>query len=419
MRWSKVTSDGKYSQPPMPQILYMPMLNGRIEVAEQSMYDLQRALTIAIRYACVRRQFPKSEKDPAVEQQIIDYQTHQYRLLPYLATSYAMRFACMRMVKQYHVVLEELKEGKVESDLMDLHATTAAMKASCTWIAYSGTDACRLSLGGHGYSQYAGLAQLLGDLGVMTIWEGENYVLIQQTSRYLLKCIQQVVSQSGKKLTSSVAYLNNLKSIIGRKCTVKSMDEYLDSHVQLEMFQFKSANLLWNTAKRMKSETERLKSEDEAWNNCLVDLIACAKAHIHCYVLETFISKIEEQTDPSLRSILKLLCDLYALQTLDEDVRVLLECDYMNGTQSHSLSEQVRILMKQVRQQSVPLVDAFNYTDALVNSPFGRYDGDMYTHYFERVKRNPVNTMGVMPYYKEILHPHLKQEYSNKYNNIV
>jgi len=40
-----------------------------------------------------------------------------------------------------------------------------------------------------------------------------------------------------------------------------------------------------------------------------------------------------------------------------------------------------------VRASAVPLVDAFNLSDFVVGSPFGRYDGDIYTHYFEKVKR--------------------------------
>ena len=42
---------------------------------------------------------------------------------------------------------------------------------------------------------------------------------------------------------------------------------------------------------------------------------------------------------------------------------------------------------KAVRADAVPLVDAFNLSDFVVGSPFGRYDGDIYTHYFDKVRR--------------------------------
>jgi acyl-CoA oxidase len=33
----------------------------------------------------------------------------------------------------------------------------------------------------------------------------------------------------------------------------------------------------------------------------------------------------------------------------------------------------------------VPLTDAFNLPDLVLHSPFGRYDGDVYPHYFAAV----------------------------------
>lgn len=48
------------------------------------------ALTIAIRYGTVRRQFSHKEGEP--EKQILNYASHQFRLMPLLALSYAMHF---------------------------------------------------------------------------------------------------------------------------------------------------------------------------------------------------------------------------------------------------------------------------------------------------------------------------------------
>lgn len=36
----------------------------------------------------------------------------------------------------------------------------------------------------------------------------------------------------------------------------------------------------------------------------------------------------------------------------------------------------IRELCKEVRKQAVPLVDAFNIPDFILNSPLGRYDGN-------------------------------------------
>jgi acyl-CoA oxidase len=43
----------------------------------------KKALTIAIRYACIRRQFGGGANEP--ETKIMDYVIHQHRLMPLLA----------------------------------------------------------------------------------------------------------------------------------------------------------------------------------------------------------------------------------------------------------------------------------------------------------------------------------------------
>lgn len=55
----------------------------------------KKALTIAMRYGIVRRQF-KSGDNSAVEAQILDYPIHQRRLLPLMAQAIAMGFTALR-----------------------------------------------------------------------------------------------------------------------------------------------------------------------------------------------------------------------------------------------------------------------------------------------------------------------------------
>ncbi len=81
-------------------------MRARIVVGAASV--LARALTIAVRYSAVRRQF--APDGGASEVQILDYQTQQFKLLPLLATAYVLAaaarpplvflfvFACLRFV---------------------------------------------------------------------------------------------------------------------------------------------------------------------------------------------------------------------------------------------------------------------------------------------------------------------------------
>ncbi len=51
-----------------------------------------------------------------------------------------------------------------------------------------------------------------------------------------------------------------------------------------------------------------------------------------------------------------------------------------------------------IRQEAVPLVDAFDIDDQILNSCLGRYDGDVYTHMYQWAKRAPRNKSKVNYY---------------------
>ena len=48
-------------------------------------------------------------------------------------------------------------------------------------------------------------------------------------------------------------------------------------------------------------------------------------------------------------------------------------------------------LLREVRREAVPLVDAFDLPDVALNSALGRYDGDVYTHLYQWAQRAPRN----------------------------
>lgn len=123
------------------------------------------ALTIAIRYGTVRRQFSAKEGEP--EKQILNYASHQFRLMPLLALTFAMHFGGVRKIsfnsfilnvsifsrnlqnhpkqmqttKNYSEMINEI-EGlgpedqesakPVLDNLKAVHATSAGLKAFCT-----------------------------------------------------------------------------------------------------------------------------------------------------------------------------------------------------------------------------------------------------------------------------------------------
>ena len=56
-------------------------------------------------------------------------------------------------------------------------------------------------MGGHGYSAYSKMAVLYNDNDVNVTWEGDNHVLIQQATKYVLDNASKVM-QKGKPASS-------------------------------------------------------------------------------------------------------------------------------------------------------------------------------------------------------------------------
>ena len=128
----------------------------------------KKALTIALRYSAIRRQFGNPGEP---EKKILDYSTHQYRLIPLLATAYAMHFASIEVRRIYDELMGRLESMKPDDPdakeiidaLKETHATSAGLKAFCTWTTLNTIEQSRQACGGHGYSSYNGLVSLMKD----------------------------------------------------------------------------------------------------------------------------------------------------------------------------------------------------------------------------------------------------------------
>ena len=158
------------------------LIQGRISVSGASISATKVALTIAIRRALERRQFgPPGERREAL---LMDYRTHQRRLLPALAKTYALSFAQLRLVDQLHEVFTT--EDADDRDRRELETLAAGVKAIATWHATETIQSCREACGGAGYLRANRFAALKADTDVFTTFEGDNTILLQLAAKNLL-----------------------------------------------------------------------------------------------------------------------------------------------------------------------------------------------------------------------------------------
>lgn len=63
----------------------------------------------------------------------------------------------------------------------------------------------------------------------------------------------------------------------------------------------------------------------------------------------------------------------------------------MTSDQVSLARSKLYLLLKEVRKEAVPLVDAFEFPDVVLNSALGRYDGDVYNHLYQWALKAPRN----------------------------
>ncbi|KAF7728495.1 fatty-acyl coenzyme A oxidase [Apophysomyces ossiformis] len=406
MKHAKVSRTGAVQEPKLQQLTYGALLQGRVAMVVDSGNVSKKALSIAIRYAAVRRQFSNSKSN--VETKLLDYPIHQRRLMPLLAQTFAMLFTGAEMTDMYNNMMSRLENAKPEDKdldevletLKETHSTSAGLKAFCTWNCLNTIEQCRQACGGHGYSAYTGLAGMYQDFAVQCTWEGDNTILTLQAGRYLISSYREAMK--GKKLSPGVGYLNNLDVLIGKRCPAKSPEEILNPKIITEAWQVVCANVVKNAALEFEACLSKGLDIDDAYEECSQSRLYAAKLHSYGYLFNRFADRVAKISG-DIQTVLLDLCLLYGLYTIEDNAGAFLQYQYFTPEQIEFIRSKTNALCKAVREQAIPLVDSFNLSDFIINSPLGRADGNVYEHYFAQVKR--LNPQGEHPYFNRLIKP--------------
>ncbi|XP_070828837.1 peroxisomal acyl-coenzyme A oxidase 1 isoform X1 [Chaetodon trifascialis] len=402
MKYAKVEPDGTYVKPPSDKLTYGTMVFIRSIIVGHSAEALAKSCTIAIRYSAVRHQSEIRLGEP--EPQILDYQTQQHKLFPLLATTYAFNFIAQYMNHTYKCINQDINNGDF-SQLPELHALSAGLKAFTSWAANTGIEVCRMACGGHGYSCSSALPGIYVEFTPSCTYEGENTVMMLQTARYLVKSYRQ--AKAGQQLSGMVSYLNEAEhrvqpQPVAARPTVVNIND-LASLVQV--YKLRAAMLVELAAKSIQQELQRRRSQEDAWNHSAIDLVRASDAHCHYVVVKVFTDKLGEISDTAIHSVMSTLALLYALHGIAENSGDFLQAGLLSGPQVLQISVRIKELLSLLRPNAVALVDAFDFHDKKLNSILGRYDGNVYEHMFEWARQSPLNTTEVHESFYKYLKP--------------
>jgi acyl-CoA oxidase len=359
------------------------LVRGRISVAGGAGSATQKALALAIRYGDIRRQFA----DPATGEEVVvlDYLVHQRKLLPALATSYALHFAQSDLVSEMHDLQSQRSShppGAAPDEMRqrELETRAAGIKAVGTWHATATIQTCREACGGAGYLSANLLPQLKADTDVFTTFEGDNTVLLQLVAKTLLSDYGRRVARldlAGKArfaadlVAGTVAKRTGLRAVLQR-------GDVRDRTYQRRLLVEREQHLLASAAQRMRRALAPGADQFGIFNGAQDHLLVAARAHVDRIVFDAFAAAVDRVADADVRFLLARVLALYGLSVIEGDRAFFIEHAYLTPGRAKAVTQAVNALCGQLRPHARTLVDGFGIPEPWLACPLldGERDAD-------------------------------------------
>ncbi len=382
-RYGGVGDDGTYHSPIASKnarffTMLGTLVRGRICVGSGAAMATRKSLAIAVRYGLQRTQFRRPGSGEEIA--LLDYQTHQRKLMPNLAKAYAYGFAVNEVTQQLQRVHDA--QGSDPTAARELETRAAGLKALLTRWANDTLQVCREACGGAGYMSENGLTLPRQDADVFATFEGDNTVLLQLVAKALLLdykkswgdldlrgTAQATARLLGGRFMEHTAARATIDRLVASSRLRPEDDQLRARGWQVEMLEYRERRIVEALAARMreaaKAPTHRV---FDAVNECQEHMLAAARAHTDRVVLEAFIAGYDACPDEYIRALLVKVCDLYALVTIEEHRAWYLEHNRIDGTRSKAIRAEVDELCAELRTRALELVEGLGVPEAWLNS---------------------------------------------------
>ncbi|KAF2736446.1 acyl-CoA oxidase [Polyplosphaeria fusca] len=391
-RYAEVSdATGAFTRLGHPAVVYGSLTFVRGQIIMHARLVLARAVTVVVRYSAIRRQFrdrdSTSEQDD--EMKVLDYPTVQIRILPLLATTFALHYTGEMMYSLYHKSRETIEKGDF-GPLAELHSASSGLKSLCTMLAADGIETCRRAMGGHGFGGGSGLVGINADYLSKPTVEGDNWMITQQVAAYLIKKMTEAVKDPSAPASDPTAslfqfYLANRDHRIPQSPVQGSAT---DDQAIVDVFQWRAADLSY------RAYHARV-VEKKPWTRLMIQLHNLSRAYSEQILVTNFCNSFSSSSSTlsaPTPAVLRTCFRLYALTTLDASASSF---TLTNAVAPHAvpvLQDAILDLMAELRPHAVKLVDAWSIPDWLLDSALGRSDGRVYEDLFDRAhRRNPLN----------------------------
>lgn len=237
-----------------------------------------------------------------------------------------------------------------------------------------------LACGGHGYLKAAGLGILRDDNDANCTHEGDNHVILQQTSNWLLSIWKDVGHKKGSDI-QEMSPLHSLNFLV-KKRSIEDTTDLMNPEFLLSSYKWLLISLLESCYEKYSKlcESEKL-LPIESRNECQVYYLKeLSLVFIEHYSLDIFWNGLcnDKNVKPEIRNVLTKCFVLYGYWSLEKHLGIMHERGFPRSVSIQRIRTTILEVCLVLKNEAVALVDAVAPPDFVLNSILGSSDGQVY-----------------------------------------
>ena len=362
-RYGSVSKYGVYSSKIVnPNRRFFAMLGtlvqGRVSLDGAAVAASKLSLQLAVQYANRRKQFKNSE---GVENFLMSYPSHQKRLIPLVAETYAAAFAHENLLQMFDQIFSKLvdSDGEEVEGMENLETFAAAMKSSNTWHTLNVLQQTREACGGNGFLIENSIVGLKNDFDVYVTFEGDNTVLTQLVGKRVVKDKQKELTSMTKM--GQILYMLKLKT-----CTPRLTKNL--PHVQKtlqNMLNLLSTEIVSNISAALKQG----KTMDDVLSSNQNNIILLGKLYAEYVKFESFIKTAKYVNSRKEWEPFRDLQLLYGYMVFQKMVDGFSQFNFFTTSKVKQINSTVSQLTENLAEHAEFFVNVFDYVPKISNPP--------------------------------------------------
>jgi acyl-CoA oxidase len=256
------------------------------------------------------------------------------------------------------------------------------LKPVCTGNTQFRIQGLREMLGGHGYSRFSMMGDWRNNNDINVTWEGDNTVLIQQASRFIMKNLEK--KMKGKEVKfKCLSFLKNFEGTTSAKLNLESSKDLYDLNHINSLMEFRVNILLTKSVGRLAEKVANKVKPFDAWNDSQTFYLqTMAKAFGELHAFNCFRAKLDNLTESPTKKVMTEFLILFALVQLERDMVYLRENDFISTESCDLIRNEILELNNNLKDHVVTICDAISIPDEILGSPLGHSDGKVNFIYF-------------------------------------